>query len=315
MAPLQRLSISISALLATGLLAGCGGGGGGAVTPTTPVVVVEAGAPVLTGDTATDGYNWFNFRRKQMGLSQLTRSTALDGVTQGHSNYMRLNTAKPDASLHNQTSGNPGFTGVDLKARLTAASYDVPQQGYFASEVIAAASTPAGEVLAEELVTAIYHRFAVFEPALKEAGAGARMTSSGLTYFTTNFGARGGIGPGVGTGKIASYPFAGQINVQTFFLSDTEAPDPIPDKNEVGYPISVHADYNTPIVVSSFTLNPRGGAKLEVKYIAPDSDYTPVSAAAIVPMSRLSAKTVYDVSFSGTVGGAQVTQNWSFTTR
>jgi uncharacterized protein YkwD len=315
MAPLQRLPISISALLVTALLAACGGGGGtGTVTPTTPVAVVP-GAPALSGNTATDGFNWFNFRRGQLSLAPLTRNAAIDLAAQNHSNYMLLNTAKPDSSLHTETVGKAGFTGVGMQARLAAAAYDQPQQGYYGGEVIAASSIPGGDVLAEELITAIYHRFDIFDPTIKEAGSGATITASGLTYFTTNFAARGGNGPGVGAGKIAAYPFSGQTNVLTFFMSNTETPDPVPETDEVGYPISVHADHGSPIVVSAFTVNARGGSPLPVKSILPGSAFTPVSAAAIVPMARLSAKTVYDVNFSGKVNGIAVNQSWSFTTR
>jgi hypothetical protein len=34
-----------------------------------------------------------------------------------------------------------------------------------------------------------------------------------------------------------------------------------------------------------------------------------------VPLAPLRAATTYDVSFSGTVGGAGVSRNWSFTTK
>jgi hypothetical protein len=33
----------------------------------------------------------------------------------------------------------------------------------------------------------------------------------------------------------------------------------VPNQNEVGYPISVHADINNPVLVQSFTVAPRGG--------------------------------------------------------
>ena len=40
-----------------------------------------------------------------------------------------------------------------------------------------------------------------------------------------------------------------------------------------------------------------------------------LSAAAIIPLAPLTAATTYDVSFIGKVNGADVTYNWSFSTR
>src|SRR5690606_37008380 len=100
------------------------------------------------------------------------------------------------------------------------------------------------------------------------------------------------------------------------FFSDTEKPDPVPDRNEVGYPISVHANIDATIQVSSFTVRPRGGANLAVRLLtsANDAPRTGRSSAAIVPLARLAANTAYEVSFSGTVGGTPVSRAWSFTT-
>ncbi len=310
MASLKHWHLSTSALLVAGLLSACGGGGGGGtgtVTPTVPVVI--------SGNTATEGFNWFNFRRGQLGLSTLTRNALIDKATQNHADYMKANTANPDSSLHNETSGKPGFTGTNWVARLAAVSYDEPVLGFVGSEVIAAAGTQAGEELAEELITAIYHRFDIFEPMVKEGGSGASVTASGYTYFSTNFTARNGLGAGLQAGKIVAYPFSGQTNVLVSFLSDTESPDPVAETNEVGYPISVHANGSSTMLVATFTVRPRGGSNLVVKSILPGAAFTPTSAAAIIPMTRLSAKTTYDVAFTGTVDGAAVTQNWSFTTR
>ena len=92
-----RPSAWLASLFAVLLIAGCGGGGGGggdddggatssaqsgngASNTTTPPasLLAEAGAPQATGDMAADGFNWFNFRRQQMGLSTMTRNAQID---------------------------------------------------------------------------------------------------------------------------------------------------------------------------------------------------------------------------------------------
>lgn len=278
--------------------------------PATPVPT-DPGAPALTNNIATDGLNWLNYRRQQAGVSVLTRNSSIDAAAAGHSNYQRLNTV-----THVQEVGKPGFTGVQLLDRLKAVGYATPS--YFYGEVISASTTTSGVYLAEELITAIYHRFAIFEPRFKEIGAGFSTSSNGYAILTTNFAANNGYGPGIGKGNIVTWPVNGQTGILRNFFSDYEAPDPVDNANEVGYPISVHADADVALTVTSFTVKPRNGNDLAVKLLsaAADPEKTKTrSAVSIVPLAVLAPSTVYDVSFSGTADGAPISKNWSFTTK
>lgn len=336
---LTALVAAISAALA---LVACGGGGGssgsatsgsannvgtsGSVQTSQPIILAaEANAPALTNITATDGLNWFNFRRQQMGLSALTRNGIVDKAAQAHSDYQRLN----NTITHDEIAGRPGFTGAELynklvdpdavfttaPDRLRAAGYRFTETEFAFGEVISATSSQSGFDAAEDLIAAIYHRFVIMEPKFREAGAGSATVSGGYTYFTTNFTANG-LGAGLGTGGLRAYPYSGQINVPTVFYSDRESPDPVAGRNEVGYPISVHADIDGKIVVTSFTIAPRNGTALPTYLLTRTADiHTPESAAAIIPAAVLTAKTVYDVAFAGTVDGVSVTRSWSFTTQ
>ncbi len=100
------------------------------------------------------------------------------------------------------------------------------------------------------------------------------------------------------------------------FFSDYEAPDPVANLNEVGYPVSVHADIDAVLTVTGFTIHPRGGANLNVQLLvhSVSDQHTPLSAAAIVPLTVLAANTTYDVTFTGTSSGTPITKTWSFTT-
>ncbi len=273
--------------------------------------VQESGEPAATGNTATDGFNRTNFRRQQLGLSVLSRNPLIDNTAQGHSDYQKTN----DTITHEQTPGAPGFTGATLQDRLAAAGYAliVP---YAFGEVISASGDPSGINAAEDLITAIYHRFVMFEPRFLEAGAGAATAPGSYTYFTLNLASSNGLGAGLGKGNFVHYPIADQQNVLTIFYSDFETPDPVADRNAVGYPVSVHADITSTVTVQSFTIAPRGGAQLPVKLLSQATDAnTAASVAAIVPLNVLSAKTTYDVQFSGTVDGVAAARSWSFTTR
>ncbi|SEO62729.1 Cysteine-rich secretory protein family protein [Duganella sp. CF517] len=318
----SRSPLPAAMLLIAALLAGCGGGGGGnssqttpntSTAPTTPPLP-EPGAPTLTGDTALDGYNWLNYRRSQLGLSVLARNSRVDAAALGHSNYLRLN----NTVSHDQTPGAPGFTGATLANRLTAAGYALGG-GFATGEVISATTDTSGFYQAEELITAIYHRFVMFEPVFKEVGTGAATVSGGYTYFTADLTATNGLGAGIGAGRLVNYPVNNQTNVPINFFSDTESPDPVANQNEVGYPVSVHADSGrggAGVVVRSFTITPRGGSALNTLLLSAATDSrTSPAGAAIIPLSPLRRGTVYDVSFDGSVNGVAAPRTWSFTTR
>lgn len=330
MKTLQRWQNSTLAVLMAAALAACGGGGGGGdpatnvltppVSQPPPVAPPPAvtpppagpGAPLVTGDVATDGLNWLNYRRQQAGLSVLPRNSVIDSAALGHSNYQRLNEV-----THVQSAGKPGFTGAQLFDRLQAVGYANPSS-YFYGEVISASTTNSGVYLAEELITAIYHRFAIFEPRFKEIGAGAVADNRGYNILTVNFAANGGYGPGIGAGNAITWPVNGQTDVLRRFLSDYEAPDPVPNLNEVGYPVSLHVDADMRLTVTSFTMRPRDGNNINVRLLSAAADSantTTRSAVSIVPLAVLAPLTTYDVSFVGTINGAPLTKMWSFTTR
>lgn len=337
---LQSLRLVAAGCAAAVMLAACGGGGsdsGSASSTTTPPVATDTGGgttttptptpvdsstvpvPALTGNIATDGLNWFNYRRAQLGVGQLTRSTLIDQAALGHSNYQNLN----GKVTHDQAVGGAGFTGVDLQARLNQAGYTLtPRTGYAIGEVISGTTNKSGVFMAEELITAIYHRFVAFEPVFKEFGGGTATSSSGYTYFTTDFGALNGYGTGI-TG-VMTWPYSGQTGVVTNFLTDNEEPDALPQQNEAGYPVSVHANINGSVAVTTFTIRQRGATSdLSVRLLtsATDAANTGASVAAIVPLAPLKAATTYDVTFVGTVtfansiGNTPVNKTWSFTTK
>jgi len=271
----------------------------------------ETGAPVVTGSIAVDGRNWINFRRAQIGMPVTAENAQINNAALGHSEYLRLN----ETITHDQIAGRPGFTGAQLGARLTAAGYTMPtNQGYAYGEVISGSQRSCGSCMAEELITAIYHRFVIFEPMFREIGTGATTAASGYNYFTADFATRNGFTTGIAANTLVVWPFNGQTRVPNYFLSDTEQPDPIQGYNAVGYPISVHANLNAPVTVTSFTVRQRGASTDLVTRTVNPLTADVKTAASIVPLAVLLPSTTYDVSFVGKVNNVAVTRNWSFTT-
>ena len=328
MSRLQRARQIALACTAAWALVACGGGSGdntvagtgnaGGSTgssgpPSTGTPTPDPSAPVATNNIATDGFNWINYRRSQVGMSALVRSSIIDAAAQGHSDYQRIN----NIVTHVQTTGKTGFTGATLQDRLEAAGYRFTTPNAI-GEVISATTNGTGFNMAEELITAIYHRFVIFEPVFRETGTGAATASNNYSYFTADFVTNGAYGTGLAAGTLATWPFNGQMQVTPNFNSDYEEPDPVPNANEVGYPVSVHTNLTRTLTVQSFTIRAHGAATdLPTRLLAQgqDANTTTKSAVAIVPLSRLAAATTYDVSFSGAIDGAPVTRTWSFTTK
>jgi uncharacterized protein YkwD len=319
MIEMHRAKSIIAGCIAAWALVACGGSsdnnnnngsGGGSSTGFSGQ---DASAPALTNNVATDGRNWINYRRTQIGMSTLTQNGVIDKAAQGHSDYQRIN----NVVTHDQTAGKQGFTGVKLSDRMRAAGYSFGTPNAI-GEVISATTNQTGFFMAEELITAIYHRFVIFEPVFQEIGTGSAKNSSNYIYFTADFATNNGYGSGIAAGTLATWPFSGQTGVPRNFNSDYEEPDPVPDLNEVGYPISVHTNLTRTLTVQKFTVRARGaGADLPTRLLVKgqDANTTSPSVAAIVPLTPLAPATTYDVTFNGTIDGASIGKTWSFKTQ
>jgi len=271
----------------------------------------ELNAPTATGNVAADGLNWINFRRVQAGLPVTQRDVRIDRAASAHANYQQLN----NLLTHQEDASKTGYTGANAPDRLRAAGYPLDTEALADGEVIAATAEPDGFAAAEGLMGAIYHRYLILEPRFDLAGSGSAHRGGGYYWLNVNFVATSS-GFGLGAEQVAVWPAADQNNVRKNFLSDEETPDPIAGRNEVGFPVSVHADGGRTLRVSRFVIRERGGADLPVKLLEHASDpETPGSAAAIVPLSTLKAARTYDVEFNGTLNGTAITRSWTFTTQ
>ncbi len=304
---LRRLLLLASAAL----LSACGGHDHPDDPDAAQLTAAEAGAPTATGDVAADGIRWINFRRAQAGLPALRRDARLDLAASRHANYQQLN----DVVTHDEDSKQPGFVAKTASERLRAADFPLLTTAFADGEVIAATGMPDGFASVEGLLGAIYHRYVVLEPMFNAVGAGAAHRDGSFYWLTMNLvGIKGSVG--LAKGRIAVWPLPSQDNVRTYFFSDQETPDPVPQADEVGYPVSVHANLNAVLRVERFALTDPEGQAVDVRQLDASSDRdTPPSAAAIIPLQRLRSGTRYSVSFSGHVDDQPVERRWDFTTR
>jgi uncharacterized protein YkwD len=295
------------------LLSACSGGDSRPTTVTSAAVSVvqQSDAPVPTGEVATDGLTWINYRRAQAGLQPLTRDPRLDRAAAAHAGYQQLN----NLINHQEDPLLAGFTGPTSTERVRAAGYPLELQAQADGEVIAATAEPDGFAAAEGLLGAIYHRYLMLEPRFDVAGAGDAHRGGGYYWLNVNLVASRN-GTGLGPGRMVVWPLPDQRGVTPRFFSDQETPDPVAGRNTVGYPVSVHASLGSQLRVGRFVIRERGGRELRVVQLDASSDReTPLSAAAIIPLARLRSGVQHDVEFSGTVDGIAIEKRWSFMTR
>ncbi len=305
--PVRRLFLSASAAL----LSACGGIDHPAEPDAAQLTAMEAGAPAASGNVALDGITWLNFRRAQADLPALSRDERLDLAASRHANYQQSN----DVVTHDEDSRKPGFFATTASERLRAADFPLLATAFADGEVIAATGSPDGFASVEGLLGAIYHRYVVLEPMFNAVGAGAAHRDGSFYWLTMNLvGLKGSAG--IANGSVAVWPLPSQKNVRTNFFSDQETPDPVPQADEVGYPVSVHANLISVMRVDSFTLSDADGQAIAVRQLnsAVDRD-TPPSAAAIIPLRPLHNGTTYIVNFAGHVDEQVVERSWQFTTR
>ena len=136
-----------------------------------------------------------------------------------------------------------GFTGVDVSARLAAAGY--PLQHECLAARMAKSFRPPATARASTWPRNSLRRFTTASSSSnlcsRKSVPGRPPPAAGYNYFTANFTANDGYGAGLAAVRSTVWPFNGQVSVPRNFFSNTESPDPVPDRNGVGYPISIHA--------------------------------------------------------------------------
>ncbi|AGX87208.1 hypothetical protein Cenrod_1115 [Candidatus Symbiobacter mobilis CR] len=250
--------------------------------------------------------------RALVGLPVVARSGILDVAAQAHSTYLQTNLT--DAIAHEETPGKPGFTGEWVADRTRAAGYTWQT----VAEVIHGGTDSGidtGRKAVLGLVQAIYHRFGVLNPQVAEVGVGVAGDVGAYANVVINLAATQDNIVTMPAGWVGTYPIDGQSDVTRDFSSDTEVPDPVANKDRVGYPISIHVPVGVVLTVDAFTVRPVGGSELATTLLDAATDaHVPGNAAAIVPLDVLEYGTSYQVHFQGAVDGEEFTKDWTFTT-
>jgi uncharacterized protein YkwD len=324
----MKIKNGLAAALVLALVSACGGsGGGGAPTggtsntggnngtgtspPTTVAPVTSVAAPTYVADSQQAlAYQQTNAARGSCGFGLLAQATQLDTSASAHANYLQLN----GVVGHTETVGQPGFTGVDVAARVAAAGYTAG----FSSEELGPFPPSGGDAggAVRFLLAAPYHADSLLG-SYRDVGFGTT-TVTGVSMLVANVGVRTDQQRQQPT-TIATYPCDGTTNAVA--LSAGESPSPFPNaQNQLwGQPITVHGP--TDLRVTSATITgPSGSVAIQAIYgegQSADPNYGATywinGRATIIP-AQLTPNTRYTVTIRYTSLGIAGAQTFSFTT-
>ena len=288
-----------------------------------------------------------NTIREAMHMQTLSENVQLGSAAQAHADYLVLN----GESTHDEIEGHKHFTGIRPVDRAFYAGYNA---GYV-SENLSTRNTNAQSSV-DGLFSAIYHRFGFLNPAIDEIGVGVSQDNqnsqnSAFVYVMGNSELNSlcsvksfnGFGKYVykvcrekdhriaekkfrqaqrynkqNNPEIILYPYDGQTEVPPAFYA--EVPDPLPDHEVSGFPISVEFNdhYFKEVVMGSFKLFKADEEVVNVLLMDKENDphrkFTD-KQYALFPLERLEYDTVYSVVVEYSVKGKSEKIMWTFTTK
>jgi uncharacterized protein YkwD len=280
-------------------------------------------------------FDRLNEIRLRAGVGALAQNTFVDKAAQLHSEYMSFN----NLITHEEMSGDPGFHGITVSARINAAGYaDLARSTEVISSsplTISPRPTPAQSV--DGLIGAPFHRGGMLQPDYADVGIGI---TSGATYKNltidfahTDANIQGAPDNDIIQDHLILWPPSGMTDMPTAMLC--EEPNPIKENGNLsfcgyrkpaGYPASVqvnHSAWRSIAKIVQFEMRERASGTLidtkllaasshaedsalavlmgKAEYRIPDAYYDGNSFAAILPKAPLKRNTEYEVIFVGGV--------------
>jgi uncharacterized protein YkwD len=237
-----------------------------------------------------------NELRAAIGAPAVRADDRVTAAAQHHAEYL----ARAGIIGHDETSGEPGFTGASVRDRLAAQGY----AGATASEVAASSDTGTEDV--RFLWDLPYHRLGLMHPHAVVAGwghadIGGHTATVGVIVFDFTPAA---------LERVRS-PAAGQRVTGSW--AGEESPDALPPgaSRPVGYPVMVVYSNAAQVDLRSAKLTDASGHDIAVSAVPQiyERDYV-----AVVPTAPLAAGASYRVRLELSVGGSDVVEEWEFET-
>lgn len=291
-----------------------------------------------------------NALRKKSGLIPLQENRLLNRAAASHANYLLLH----QQVGHLEQYGRSGYTGKTPADR-------VVYHGYASKDVTENIAVNANNATSavDDLFAAIYHRFVFLSFDKDQIGVGnaeansRKHTKNAYVYklgssklnalCQKDFAPVGGVMylqhacknsdrllPKTlhkkkqneiksSNAKVVFYPYPGQHEVMSAFYN--EVPDPLPDYDVSGYPVSVQFNdlYYTGIKLKSFRLFDEENKEIPMSRILTHANdphqRLKKMQFALMPIKRLEYATTYRAVFEAEVDGKPYQKSWKFTTR
>jgi hypothetical protein len=296
----------------------------------------------------SEAFSLLNEIREAMGMNTLSYNEQLTHAAQAHADYLIRN----HTDSHDEVTGLPEFTGVKPVDRAWHAGYLSSQ----VSENLSTQNRSAKESI-DGLFSAIYHRFGFLDVSIDEIGVGVTQDAREVKYtafvYLMGNSALNALchdSPFKGYGyyvyhvcrdqehrisqkhfdkaknsskwlnpKIILYPYDGQEDVPPAFYA--EIPDPLPDYDVSGFPVSVifNEYFFHKVKLKSFDLYDDTGKKVTpVRVLSHETDphkkFTRYQFA-LFPLKRLKYDTEYHARVIYTYKKRKYEKRWSFHTR
>lgn len=251
-------------------------------------------SPVTRPNDASEMLRVHNELRAAIGAPSVRVDDRVTAAAQRHAEYL----ARNRIIGHEETPGQPGFTGATVRDRLAAQGYTDAT----ASEVATAFSSGVEGV--RSLWVLPYHRLGMMHPHAVIAGWGhadidGRAATVGVLVFDFASSA---------PDRVRS-PAADQRVPGSWHGEETPDALPAGAAKPVGYPIMVVYAMAKPVELRAARLTDGSGREL-AHHVAPqiyERDYV-----AIVPASPLAAGQRYIIRLELVVAGADVVEQWQF---
>ena len=272
----------------------------GTVTPPGPAYGAKCTNPDANETKATDEVAIVR------GKAKLPPMNCVDSAMKAannHSSYIALNGW---TLTHTETQGNPGFTGVNFWNRLTYAGYT----GSPSFEVVHSVADAHEAITGQNgWINTLYHRIPFVAYGTKDFGFGYA-SSTGGQDSTTDFGS----GNSASKTAMTTWPADGDTAVWTTFHNAYESPNPLPNQQVAGYPITVVGGSALTLATHDVTANSGAVNHIVMTSGNDPAGLIPSSQVYLIPNSVLAKNTKYTVHVTGTVNGQAYDRTFSFTT-
>lgn len=235
----------------------------------------------------------------------------------GTVNFNSYDAATGRPLLHIENGALPKFTGVQEGDRAKFAGYD----GSYTGEEVTFGGGQGGTVAFGTLVQTVYHRAGLMLQNVREVGVAVGTDRSQTVVMEMGL----KTSQSVASDYVGVYPANGQTGIALHAY--VEAPNPFPDLStanddfptKTSFPISISVASNKTISVTSFTVTEAGqSVPMDARLLTRANDpnaYLSANVAFLTAKIPFKAGTTYNVKFVGTNSDANLTKEWSFTTK